>query len=498
MESMNALNWTKNPKPLWLLSAAAMIASVQIALFWPGLVEPDALAVYKHARTGIFDDWHPPILGRTWQVFLALGLVGTAPFFILQSALFWLGLGSIAHALAASGKAGAGWCVLGVGLIPHVLGWNMLVLKDTQMTCCLIAAAGLWAHYLIRGLRLPYAAIAAIVLLLAYAILVRHNTIFAALPLAAGMAFDGGRGWRRQVPLALAVSACLALFAASGFINQRVFAAHHAYAENSLKLFDMAGTAHFARLPTIDGIAPADWKRAEARNCYWSALWDSYNTPVSDGGCPWIYDRLWSADLTGPWLRTIRDHPLAYARHRLAHYNQSLRFWTSRYNYDAAAPSESDNPNPERIGQGNKTIYRVLMRTQMLFDYTPLSRPFAWYLLGLALFAISFAQQPSGARTVSRALLLSAGLNGASLFVISVAGEFRYHHWSLVAIGCAACLVYSAPFPRKRITTVVLGLGITILFAGVFVGYLVRHDEYAPIAASTWIDPPEPVASPPH
>ena len=474
-----------------LLVAAALIALMQLALLWPGLVEPDALAVYQHALTNHFDDWHPPILGRTWQLFLALGLEGTGPFYVVQTILFWLGLGLIADGLAAAGKSTAGWCVLAVGLVPHILGWNTLVLKDTQMTDCLIAAAGLWAHWRLRDQPLPRAAVAAILVLFIYALLVRHNGIFSAAPLAAFMALDAQKRWHRQYRAAAAIMACILVFGASDFLNQRVMDAKPALAENSLKIFDMAGTAHFANLPTIEGIPPAEWRRAEARNCYWPALWDSYNTPVEQEGCPWVYDRLWSKNLTAPWLRTIAAHPFAYARHRLAHFNASLRLWTSRYNYDAASPAESDNPNPEHIGQGNKAVYWALLKTQMAFDYTPLSRPFAWYLLGFALLLISFWQAPSGARTVAQALLVSAGVNGASFLVIGVAAEFRYHHWSLVAIGVAAPLIYSQHFARKGLITTVLAVGITGLFAAAFIGYMVRHDEWAPIEASTWVDPPE-------
>jgi hypothetical protein len=478
-----------------MLLAALLLCGLQLSLFWPGLVEPDALATYTQAKTNIFDDWHPPIFGRLWQLFLAAGIEGTGPLFVVQAGLFWLGLGLIADAIDRRGRAGAAAGVLIVGCLPHVFGWMTMVIKDAQMTSCLIAATSILARSTLDGRALSRRGAIGIAALLGYAILVRHNTVFAAAPSAGAFAFSARRRWR-QMPMAAAVLAAVGLFALSGPINRHIFGARHAYAENSLKLFDMAGTAHFAKLPTIDGIAPADWRRAEAAYCYWPAMWDSYNTEEREGGCNWIYAALWDKPLTRPWLTAILTHFPSYARHRLAHFNETLRFWTSRYNWDGASPAQSDNPNPYRIGQGSAPRYRQLMAAQMIADYTPLGRPFAWYLVGAALMLIAWRLPVGPERRVAIALLLSAGVMGLSFLVVGVAAEFRYHHWSIVAIGCAACLIYATDFAGKwRIAAGVVVM-VTAIFAAVFVGYMVRHDEWRPIDASSWIDPPEQAAAP--
>lgn len=469
--------------------AAGLLALVQIGLFWPGIVEPDALAVYTHAKTNVFDDWHPPILGRLWQVFLALGLEGTAPFYILQTGLFWLGLGLIASALDRIGHLRAAIGILLLGCLPHVLGWNTLVLKDTQMTCCLMAASGLFIAQRLQGRPIGLARTIAIVVLLGYAILVRHNAIFAVVPLVAGFAFQPGKGLRQPRSLAW-VAVAFGLFALMGTINRDVFHAEHAYAENSLKLFDLAGTAHFAKLPTIYGISRADWARAEARHCYNPALWDSYNTPENESGCPWIYDKLAKADLTEAWISTIVQNFPAYLLHRAHHFNKTMRFFTSRYNWDGASPRESDNPNPYRIGQGNKRIYSELADLQMAFDYTPLGRPFAWYGLGLMLALYAWRLPSVPQRDMALILLASALISGSTFFVVGVANEFRYHHWAIVAVGCAACLLFSIDAPRRWRTFLAMAIPICVVFAVVFMGFMIRDYEWEPIAASSWIDPP--------
>lgn len=474
-----------------MLFLAAALFAIHILLFWPGIVEPDALAVYGHAQTNVFDDWHPPILGRLWQLFLAVGLEGTAPFFVLQAGLFWLGLGLIADGLSSNGFVRSAICILAIGCVPHVLGWNNLILKDTQMTSCLIAAAGIYANRHLNRRGLSNFQIGLIGLLLVYATLVRHNAIFAVVPLVIGMTYNASASWR-QYKMAMASAFFVGTFAISGWINQDLFRAEHAYAENSLKLFDLAGVGHYAQLETIPGITPEKWALAEKRNCYWPSLWDSYNTPESDGGCPWIYDALATEDLTKPWLDTVLHHAPAYFHHRLAHYNESMRIWTSRYNWDASSPRETDNPNPYNIGRGNKAIYASLANLQMLFDYTPLGRPFAWYAFGLLLLIYGWKLPRSPQRQMALVLLASAGILGSSYFFISVANEFRYHHWSIVAIGCSACLLFSINRPNRIRTAVAMVAPICAVFGLVFFGHMIRYNEWEPIAASSWIDPPTP------
>lgn len=315
---------------------AILLSLTQLLLFWPGIVEPDALWVYDQAKSNVFDDWHPPIMGRTWQIFLALGFEGTAPFFLVQVCLFWLGLGLIANAQERIGNRWAAFAILMIGCLPDIMGWNNLVIKDAQMTCCLIAASGIFIHSLTLNYRLSAVQIGCVLLLMTYAILVRHNAIFAAAPLVYGMFHQSNRSVLQARP-AIMTGVALALFAMAGPINQHVFKAQHGYAENTLKIFDLAGTAHFAGLPYIYGVEPRDWARAEARDCYYPALWDNYSNPEEGGGCPWIYDALATKDLTRPWLETILSHPVAYFSHRIRHFDDTLGFWTSRYNWDAAA-----------------------------------------------------------------------------------------------------------------------------------------------------------------
>ncbi len=70
-----------------------------------------------------------------------------------------------------------------VAISPLLLGWQMVVLKDTQMLGALVAAAGIVAHYRLAKRRIPIAAAAAVVLLIGYATLVRANALFATVPL---------------------------------------------------------------------------------------------------------------------------------------------------------------------------------------------------------------------------------------------------------------------------------------------------------------------------
>ena len=166
--------------------AAVLLCALMLAIWWPGVAMYDSVDQYGQVLRGAYDDWHPPIMARLWSI-LHLGWDGQAPMFVLQAALYWLGLGLIAAALAREGAWRAAAAVLVLGALPVFAGWQAAVLKDAQMAAAMLAATGIAGWWRLADRRLPPPAAIAVALLLAYATLVRANAVFAVAPLACGL-----------------------------------------------------------------------------------------------------------------------------------------------------------------------------------------------------------------------------------------------------------------------------------------------------------------------
>lgn len=428
------------------VAGAVLLGLAQAALFYPGIASYDLIFAVREWAAHAVGDWHPPVLIRLWQGLGAIGLPGFGTLYLVQVLLLWLGLGLLAAAQAGAGRRRSAILLLAVGLLPPVYGWMTEVLKDSQLSAALVAAAGIVGAYRLWRQPMPAPAIGGVALLLLYATLLRQNALFSTLPLAAGLAATqtGPRSPVRPAIVAGGLVLLVALLAPT--INHRLFDARAAHAERSLQLYDIAGIAHFAALPTLPGVPPADWAETERRGCYSAYAWDSYDMPQS---CPPIWAMLRDRPIGRDWIGLILAHPLAYAEHRLGHWDTTLRFLVPLGEPRAAAQRYS-TPNPWGLGLGQSHVSAVSYKIQALFAATPLDWPVVWFALGLAMLWVAAAMERTPRRDLALVLALSALIQMASFLVVSVAADFRYHHWPITAIAIGAALLASDPLPKRR------------------------------------------------
>ena len=429
-----------------------------LAIWWPGVAMYDSVDQYGQALRGAYDDWHPPIMARLWSLFLPAWR-GQAPMFVLQAALYWLGLGLIAAALARGGAQRAAAAVLALGALPLFAGWQAAVLKDAQMAGAMLAATGLAAWWRLADRRLPLAAAAGIALLLTYATLVRANAVFATAPLACGLF-----GWFgvRRLPGRAAILLGLtgAVLLAAPLVNHRLLGADESGVARSLPVFDLAGIAHRAG-PEAAPLLPAPaWQAMEARRCYTAFFWDPLAT---EDRCGFIQegleDQAPGALLFRGWAEAAARHPLAYAGHRLAHWNATLR-WLVPRGWPLAAPPAESEPNPLGLASPGPAAAAAAEAGGWLAE-TPLGWPVLWFAAALA--ALALARPDQG---VAIALALSAALLEASFLLVSISSDLRYHLWPMLGAGIAwASISRSAPWGR-RVTWIAGGLIVLLGLAG--------------------------------
>jgi len=323
----------------------------------------------------------------------------------------------------------------------------------------MLAATGIAGWWRLAGRRLPVAAGVAVALLLLYASLVRVNAVFAAAPLACGL--FGWFGLRRLLArTAILLGLVGAILLAAPIVNHDILAADETGIARSLPIFDLAGIAHFGGPEAVPLLPPESWRAMEARHCYQPFFWDPLADPEH---CGFVHDDLNDA-AEGPalfrsWAETALRHPLAYAGHRLSHWNATLR-WLVPRGWPMAAPPDESEPNALGLAGPGPGGAAAAELGGWLAE-TPLGWPFLWLAAALAALAFARREQP-----LAFALALSAVLLEASFALVSISSDLRYHLWPMLATGLAWVLIARAPWPRGRQAWIAGGLIFVLLLAG--------------------------------
>jgi hypothetical protein len=436
-------------------AGAALLCAATLVLWWPGVVEYDSVEQYRQVLSGIYLDWHPPVMARLWAVLHPLGQ-GAAPMFELQLILYWLGLGLLAAALARTGRAWAGAAVLAMGALPLFAGWQAAVLKDTQMLGAMLAAVGLVGWWRLAGRRMPVPAIIAMVLLLAYATLVRANAVFAVVPLAVMLAPWPTRLWQRGLAI---VAGVLMVLAVTPPINHGLLGAGQTEVTRTLPIFDLAGIAHFS---AADDLPPAERALIARRHCYQPYFWDPLGDDSRCGSIAQRLDLVPARTLVTLWLGSALHHPIAYLEHRLAHLNSTERLFVPLGRPDAAPPLRSE-PNDLGLATPGPAAAAIAWAGGWLAE-TPLGWPIAWVVVAATALGIAIGRPSSPPRDIALALAVSALALEASFAMVSIASDLRYHLWPMMAAALAAILLADErPLPRRAL---ILGGTILIAVAG--------------------------------
>lgn len=436
----------RRPPALRLAVATTLVvaAAAQLLAFWPGIMVWDAIRQYRQALSGRYDDWHPPAMNWLWRQ-LGAAAAGPAPMLVMQAALYWSGFALLAVASMRSARRWPTLAIVACALLPIPYLLVGTVLKDSLMAGGLLLAAGLIA------VRRPGDGMVGV---LAGAVLVgcatlRFNAVPACLPLAATLV---PAEWRRTpLRLAAVLLVCAGILAAALPVANRLLDAERSGVELSLVVYDLGGITRFAGVDAFPPVAVADPVATNAR-CYTPVSWDVYAW-WGPAPCPIAFGNVrdgFAARRASPeawWLRQVAAHPLAYARHRLAHANRNLRLWVR----DADMPTlslESD-PNPWGYRVRPSGLRGAIDAIAMAGLATPLGWPACWLALAAACLVVR-PRGPTSEGGLAVPLAWSAVLYAASYGPLSVASEVRYHFWTMTGAALAAVLTAAALADEAR------------------------------------------------
>jgi hypothetical protein len=413
----------------------------------------DTVRQYSQVLSGAYDDWHPPVMARLWALLQPFGQ-GTAPMFALQLAAYWLGLGALAQGLGGRRAI----AVLLIGASPLFLGWQAVVLKDGQLVGALACAVGLIAAFRLRDRPIPWPAGAGIALCLVYATLLRANAAFSTVPLIVLLFVPPrtGAGRRFVRPVLVRGGIVLAIVAAQ-FVNRHGLGGRDSGVSRIEAIYDLAGVAvRTGDVPGVDGPALV------ALHCVKPLFWDPMQSRADCQAALGPVHRLPAGQLYRMLARAALAHPVAYAEHRIAHLNATLR-WLVPSHWPLAAPPAYNEPNV--LGLESPPCCTLLRWQYAAADMieTPLGWPIFWIAAGLLGLALVHHGTPGPRRDLATALLVSALCQEVSFAVLSISSDLRYHLWAMLAVALAWVLVWGKWQWTRRTILGLAGIGLVLV-----------------------------------
>ncbi len=443
-----------------LALALAAAFAIEAASYWPGVMTWDAAREYGMARGGAIDDWHPPVMIVLWRALLPIAR-GPGPMLAVQLALLFGGFALLVRWAWHQGRRGLAWALAAAALFPIPLAIEGAVLKDCLMAGAVLCALGLVADGR-GGARLLAR------LLLLFAATLRFNAFLACLPLLVAAFGQKERDTRRRLVVTTFASAFL-LVTITPLAN-RAIGATRSGVELSQIVFDLGGVTYYSGVDAFPPLPIHDPVAVNA-HCYSPELWDPYSWWV-DAPCPIGFVAVREAFARervspyGWWINQIARHPLAYAEHRLAHFNRNARLWVASRPPQLVPPHP--DPNPYGFAPPHNAVRAAIDRAAELLARTPLDWPIWWIAVAGGVLLLGRTVSP-----LARLSAASALLYGAGYLVFSVASDLRYHLWTIIA-ALVAALVAGEDLRRARPRRARVILAIAPVVAVTLIGFVAR------------------------
>jgi hypothetical protein len=422
--------------------SATMLFIVHAVLSFPGVLTYDSKMQYAQALSGKYSDWHPPVMAILWHGLLPFA-VGGGGLLILHLALYWISLTLIAASLADRDKPWFAVAVMAAGVLPNLALLSTFIHKDVGMAVALTTAFALILRKRCQGQSIDFGYGCMIAALLGYATLVRSNAAFATAPMALYAWYPAVAHGRYLLIKMIAFPAAIVALAVptSGLINHHLLKAQDTRSAISIILYDLAGIAHFSRDPSIYPAKVPSLTLVD--RCYDPYMWD----PINQGECAGeigTFNGVAGSARAKAWPKAIISHPIAYAEHRLVHFNQELAaFMPTRYWSWGPYADFTDLP-PGRIEA-------FTYRAADWFEFFPVTAPITSLVLALSVFCIGAMRRSANPfQQASFFLSTAAVLYTFGFALVGVASMYRYHQFLMMAALLSAILMIAGSLPAER------------------------------------------------
>jgi hypothetical protein len=262
---------------------------------------------------------------------------------------------------------------------------------------------------------------------------------------------------------AIGLAGIAAILLISPFIDHRMFGAEASGVEKSLPIFDLAAIA----ITSPDSPSPftsAERSEIARRHCVKAYFWDPLGEPSA---CGPVTERLQDESDRTLYLdlaRGVAAHPIAYAEHRLSHWNSTER-WLVPSNLQEAAPPDEAEPNDLGLRTPANPLMPNWQSVAAAEAGTPRAWPILWTALALLLVPVAWSRRADPVGRLALALVASVLTLEASFLVVSIASDIRYHLWSMAASALALILL-SDDLRFSRTQSIASAAVLTLVIAG--------------------------------
>jgi hypothetical protein len=428
----------------WL--AAAACAGIAIAVFYPGQFAFDSANQWWQARTGRFGNATPVAMAAVWSVLLDV-TGNPAALFCLNVLLYWIGLALCVIVVAERAPARVALLVA-IGVLPLGLAQMAHVLTDAHIAAVMVLATGLLAVGLVSRRRTVLALCGAA---LVYAGCIRYNALAAVVPYAVVLAHAWSPVARpRWQPPVIAIALVASLTLAVATLLDRSLVRERISLWPTLALWDLAAVSvdrNALLLPPFthgEGLTVDELVRTGAFDPSANVLlFDRSHSGIRDGyGYPYSSDE--QRALARAWFDAVREHPGAYARHRL----RTFALMIGRHEgpvhgvvYFQSRIAFRDNPPlPEPLlPRAQAAFYRVAAELAPGWSFAALP----YLVVALAVAVIGWKRRSRANGRVALAAAVSALLYAASYIPLAPAADLRYLTWPIVAAPIAVAFALS-------------------------------------------------------
>ena len=402
------------------------------AAYYPGLLSPDALSIYRQATSFSFSDWHAPMMGLLWALLDRL-THGPQGMLALLLTLYWGALFVLTVAASRINRLIAP-AMLVLGFMPFTINFAGTLWVDVLLATSWLMCSALAFSAYIRGRPISMVRAAMSWLFFLVGAWSRPNTLFAAIPL--GLYLFRPRGVSRALQrTALVAMVAAGIWCGNWVMSYLVLHAERTYPIHSIVTFDLAGISHFSGINYLPSTWSADETAKITKSCYTPQSWNEY----AYGDCRFVRDRLRNEGLWGSmalwraWIAAVSREPTAYLQHRWAHF---LYFMTTVEYVLHEGNDAGEIYRRVHENFGFEILREYILRATQLWMF----RPIFWFALACASFVMS-RHLPERSHRFVTTLALSSLIYLATYFFVGVASNFRYAYWAVLATGAASVIL---------------------------------------------------------
>ncbi|MBH9975996.1 MULTISPECIES: hypothetical protein [Bartonella] len=301
--------------------------------FYPGAFTGDTFYIFSDVYHNTVGNWHSPLFSRLWQLILFFTDI-RGVIWIIQLLSIFVGLYIIAKNISKGILTGF-ICLLILFITP-VFAFIYVVLKDTLLACFIFFVSAIMLDAAISEKKKTFGFYITTVILI-FCLYVRPNGCFIAMPLLVAI----WMGWKS--PIIYRYITCfilvLCIVATTSLVNIKLLKARDEAPDFSLLFFDLVGIAKNIGHPTLPDIPEVPDQMAIINKCYTPLQWDKIAHWDRQNICSKIaihyFDRRYDgqkvlkqtrSELRHAWISAIIQHPRAYLKHRISHFNRFIDY----------------------------------------------------------------------------------------------------------------------------------------------------------------------------